>query len=413
MSAAADLLSVSEDVSGASISGVVAAGFEDVLQVFTENFRRRGEVGAACAIYRGDEMLVHLWGGYRDQARTERWNDDTLACVHSTTKAITAVAMAMAVSRGHFSLDDTVVSHWPEFGVHGKQHITIGQILDHSAGLPVVAETLTIEHLADLDGLSEILARQKPQWEPGTRHGYHGWTFGMYANEIMRRTDPEGRSVGQFVAKEISESLGEEFYIGLPDTVPDHRLSEEFTNLRTLLDMLTNKPVSTMGTMLRFLFERDTLQAKMLKNPVELGQFDQFNTRAVRRVEIPAGNGHGTARAMAHIMGACASGGASLGLSGESLAQWESRHPGTGKDEIEAVMGARVLFQAGMMKPNSEHRTLLGRPRCYFHYGSGGHIAFADPDSGLGLGYCNNRILAAVGDRRSNLLVDAMLGCVD
>ena len=270
MNAAGDLLSVSEDVSGASISGVVAAGFEDVLQVFTDNFRRRGEVGAACAIYRGDEMLVHLWGGYRDQARTERWNDDTLACVHSTTKAITAVAMAMAVSRGHFSLDDTVASHWPEFGVHGKQHITIGQILDHSAGLPAVEETLTIEHLADLDGLSEILARQKPQWEPGTRHGYHGWTFGMYANEIMRRTDPEGRSVGQFVAKEISESLGEEFYIGLPDTVPDHRLSEEFTNLRTLLDMLTNKPVSTMGTMLRFLFEKDTLQAKMLKNPVEL-----------------------------------------------------------------------------------------------------------------------------------------------
>ncbi len=185
-----ELTTVSEHGKNSPIEGVVAPGFELVAEMFVRNFEQGLEIGSAVAAYRGNEILFDLWGGFKDEERQEPWESDTMACVHSSTKAIAALAIAMALSRGYLELDRPVADYWPEFGVNGKEGITVRQILDHSAGLPIVEEQLGIAIMADLDALSVILARQTPQWEPGTRHGYHGWTIGMYLNEIMRRTDP-------------------------------------------------------------------------------------------------------------------------------------------------------------------------------------------------------------------------------
>lgn len=412
MTSMSDVYKVSDQVKGYPINGFVSPGFESVLEAFKENFRKRGEVGAACAVFKGDKLLVDLWGGFKDKQKGNPWQADTMACVHSSTKAIAAIAMAMAVARGYFQLDDKVASYWPEFAVNGKQDITIRQILDHSAGLPIVDETLSLDVLADFDALSDILARQKTQWQPGTRHGYHGWTFGMYCNEIMRRTDPQSRTIGRFVREEITQPLNEEFYIGLPDAIADERIANEIVNGRSLLEGIIASPGMMASMFVPQRFRKDSLQNKMLNNPLECGQLDQFKTRALRRIELPGGNGIGTARAMAHVLGVCASSGQALGLAPENFAELEKIHPKTTKGETDAVLlGKPSLFQAGCMKPNPMQPHLIDRPRSYGHLGGGGNLAYADPDSGIGFGYCNNRMGINLGDVRSDRLLEVTLKC--
>lgn len=399
-------------VRGFPVRGTYAGGFEEVAEAFARNFENGLEIGAAAAAYRGDEVLFDLWGGFKDRKRTDPWESDTMACVHSSTKAISALAVAMAISRGRIEVDRRVADDWPEFAANGKDEITVRQILDHSAGLPIIEEPLNVGLLGDLDSLADILARQKPQWVPGTRHGYHGWTIGMYLNEIMRRTDPQQRTIGAFVQAEIFDLLGEEFYIGLPDEIDDSRVSGEITTARTLLEMVQWSPMVAMSLFLPKFLQGDSLGAKMLSNPPELATISNFHRRDVRRVEIPGGNGIGTARAMARAMAASLAEHNPLKISPEVKAQIEATHPKMGGDERDAVMQGPSLFQMGFSKPTL--RSQLGsRPRTYFAPGGGGNLCLADPDSGVGFGYCLNRFGGnPADDSRVTGLYDALIRCV-
>src|SRR6202020_778663 len=183
------------------------------------------EVGAAIAVYREGRKVVDLWGGYRNGITQAPWQQDTLVNVFSTTKGIASLAVAVAASRGHLSYDAKVADYWPEFAQAGKEAITVRQLLAHQAGLPVVTPPLTLQEIADPAKISAKLAAQVPAWTPGTRHGYHGITLGWYEGELIRRTDPAGRSLGQFFADEIARPLGLDFYIGLPSSVDRDRVA--------------------------------------------------------------------------------------------------------------------------------------------------------------------------------------------
>jgi len=407
-----DMVTVSEHVKNSPIEGVVAPGFELVAEMFVRNFEQGLEIGSAVAAYRGDQLLFDLWGGFKDEERQEPWESDTMACVHSSTKAIAALAIAMALSRGNLELDRPVADYWPEFAENGKEGITVRQILDHSAGLPIVEEPINIAIMADLDALSVILAKETPQWEPGTRHGYHGWTIGMYLNEIMRRTDPESRTIGKFVQEEIFDLLNEEFYIGLPDHIDDSRVSGEIMTGRTMWEMFAWSPMVTVSILLPKWMKVDSLGSKMLNNPPELGTVSNFHRRDVRRVEIPGGNGIGTARGMARAMAASLAENNPLQISSEVKAEIETTHPKSGLDELDAVMGAPSLYQMGFSKPTVQS-AYGGRPRTFYAPGAGGNLCLADPDSGVGFGYCLNRFGGnAVSDRRVVALYDSLLKCV-
>ena len=400
------------NIDGFPVHGIVASGFDQVAEAFVRNFEQGLEIGSATAAYRDDEILFDLWGGFKDEELGEPWESDTMACVHSSTKAIAALAIAMALSRGYLELDRPVADYWPEFGVNGKEGITVRQILDHSAGLPIIEEQLSIAIMADLDALSVILARQSPQWEPGTRHGYHGWTFGMYLNEIMRRTDPESRTIGRFVQDEIFDLLNEEFYIGLPDHIDDSRISGGFMTGRTMWEMFAWSPMVATSILLPKWMKGDSLGSKMLYNPPELGTVSNFHRRDVRRVEIPGGNGIGTARAMARAMAASLAENNPLQISPEVQAEIEKTHPKSDLNELDAVMGIPMLFQMGFAKPTPQSQ-YGSRPRTYFHSGGGANLCLADPDSGVGFGYCLNRFGGnSRGDPRVTGLYDALLDCL-
>src|SRR5215470_11653729 len=229
------------------IQGHVSRGFEAVREAFIENFVGRCELGGACCAFHRGEKVVDLWGGVRNKQTGEPWEEDTMVVVHSATKGLAAMTLAIAHSRGWLDYEERVCAYWPEFAQNGKERITVRQLLAHQAGLFAINEFVDRSTVADLDRLAVILARQRPVWEPGTRQAYHAITLGFYEGELLRRIDPQHRSLGQFFQDEIASPLGLDVYIRLPEEIPNSRLA-------------TIAPPGSLEMLLGFPF-RFTLQA--------------------------------------------------------------------------------------------------------------------------------------------------------
>src|SRR5215472_14091762 len=165
-------------MAGIAIEGMCDARFERVREAFAGNFERANETGASVAIALDGRMVVDLWGGWADKARTRAWTRDTIVNVYSTTKGLTAICAHRLASEGRLDFDAPVANYWPEFAAAGKKRITVRQLLNHRAGLPAIRKPLRPEDLYDWSTVTAALAEQEPWWEPGTRHGYHGLTFG-------------------------------------------------------------------------------------------------------------------------------------------------------------------------------------------------------------------------------------------
>jgi CubicO group peptidase (beta-lactamase class C family) len=182
------------------IHGSVAQGFEAMRDKFGRKFAERGGAGGACAICRKGEKGVDIWSGYGNVQSREPWKENTMALVFSTTKGKASMTATVAHSRGLSDCDEKAAEYWPEFAQNGKGDITVRQLLAHQAGLCVIDEPLTMEKLADPDIQAEILDRQRPLWEPGTKHGCHalslGWYEGNSSAEWIRNTVDWGSSSG-------------------------------------------------------------------------------------------------------------------------------------------------------------------------------------------------------------------------
>ena len=180
------------------IHGTIAPGFEPVRDAFAANFSAGLEVGASFAATVDGKPVVDIWAGSRNSAESAPWEQDTIACVFSTTKAAVALACAMLVDRGLLEYEQPVAKYWPEFAQNGKEKITVAQLLSHQAGLPGVTNR-PVKDWYDWTAITEALAAEKPWWEPGTANGYHAISFGHLNGEVIRRVSgkPSGRSCGR------------------------------------------------------------------------------------------------------------------------------------------------------------------------------------------------------------------------
>ena len=176
-------------------------------------------------VYVRGGKVVDLWGGVRNKHSGEPWEENTMVVVHSTTKGLAAMTLAIAHSRGWLDYEERVCTYWPEFAQNGKERITVRQLLAHQAGLVRDRRARGSNLVADLDRLATVLARQRPAWEPGTRQAYHALTLGFYEGELLRRVDPQHRSLGQFFQDEIASRLGQDVYLRLPEAIPNSRLA--------------------------------------------------------------------------------------------------------------------------------------------------------------------------------------------
>ena len=381
-----------------SIAGFVARGFEEVRAEFDRNFAERGEIGAAVAAYWRGEKVVDLWGGRRTPDGDAPWNEDTMVVVMSTTKGLAAMTLAVANARGWLDYDAPVARYWPEFAQNGKAGITVRQLLAHEAGLVLLDEPLTIEKLHDLDYVARLLARQRPAWTPGTRHGYHAMTIGLYMQEIIRHVDPAHRTLGQFFREEIAKPLAIEFYIGLPREIADARLAKvkPLSRLRAIVAL----PTAPLALIKKVLQPRSLLR-QSLAIPADV----DFNERRCLEIELPAGNGVGTARAIARAYSAFAEGGSELGITPESLAAITAPvYSARPKDD---VLGVPAYFSLGFGRPGPDGG-FGSSERAFGFPGAGGSFAFADPDSRLGYAYVMNKLdFWLIDDPREKALRDA------
>ena len=382
----------------ALVRGRVAPGFEEVRSEFERNFSERGEIGAAVAAYWRGEPVVDLWGGRRSPKSEAPWREDTMIVVFSSTKGLAAMTLAVANARGWLDYDAPIAKYWPAFAQHGKGGITVRQLLAHEAGLVVLDEKLSIDPLRDLDHVAELLARQKPAWIPGTRHGYHAMTIGLYMQEIIRRVDPAHRSLGRFFHEEIAVPLELDFYIGLPREIPEERLA-------TMLQFSPGRAICALPHAPHDFILRVLWPWSLLRKSLQLTDVD-WNERRNLEVEIPAGNGVGTARALARAYSAFTEGGAELGISKETLASITAVP--TFADSRDEVIGRPSYFSLGFLRPGPE-LAFGSSERAFGAPGAGGSFAFGDPDQRLGYAYVMNKMdFYLIDDPREKALRDAV-----
>jgi CubicO group peptidase (beta-lactamase class C family) len=390
------------------IHGQVAPGFEEVQREFERNFAERGELGAACAAYVRGEKVVDLWGGVRDARGGEPWEEDTIVLVYSTSKGLAAMTLALAHSRGWLDYDERVAAYWPDFAQAGKGEVTVRQLLAHEAGLPVVDELLDAPLLADFDRLAAAIARQAPRWKPGTRHGYHGVSLGWYEGELVRRIDPQKRTLGRFFAEEIAAPLGLEIYIGAPEDLPRERLARiERVPAWRALPQTRDLPTGMALAMLnpRSLSFR-TFANPRLRRPADLDRAEY------RRVEFPAGGGIGGARDIARAYAAFVAEPPELGLTRATLDELTRFPPRPLHGWHDEVLKVDTAFSLGFARPLGEFR-FGSSQRAFGHPGAGGSFAFADPDRGVAFAYVMNRMGFRLNDDpREKALRDALYRCL-
>jgi CubicO group peptidase (beta-lactamase class C family) len=364
------------------IHGEVAPGFEPLREAFAENFASRGELGAACCVHHRGAKVVDLWGGVRNRATGEPWERDTMVLVHSATKGPAAMTLALAHSRGWLDYDAPVSDYWPEFAQNGKQRITVRMLLAHQAALFGFDSTVTREDFEDPGRLADMLARQRPAWEPGTRQAYHALSLGFYQGELLRRIDPEHRTLGRFFQDEIATPLGLDFYIRLPESIPNERLA--ILQIPSVIERLRGFPPAFA---IAGVNPRSVLCRSLVRNPAGPLPFDDRRVYA-RELEVPSGGGVGNASGLAGAYGAFATG--ALGLRAETLAELAApARPASGGFH-DAFMRGDSHFSLGFLKSSEALR--FGSLSSYGAPGAGGSLGYADPEAQIGYAYVTNRM---------------------
>lgn len=375
------------------IDGECDARFARVRAVFAEELSAPDALGSAVAVTVGGRTVVSLWGGHRDKSRVTPWTRDTLVNVYSTTKGWTAACLLRLVSEGRVRLEDPVATHWPEFAQADKGGVTVGMLLDHSAALPAVRETLEPEALFDWDAMTSALAAEAPWWPPGTRHGYHPFTFGWLVGEVIRRVS--GVTPGRYFREVIAGPLALDAHIGMPASM-DARCAE--------LRAARRDPGAPATLFQRIMEDPTSMTARAFTNPISMVTPGVATSRAWRAAELPAVNGHATAEAVATLYGALAEGGARVGW-GDGVMELARAERTRGDD---AVLGVTTRFGAGYMLPQPGE--MFGpNDRAFGHPGAGGSLGFADPEAAVGFGYVTNRMgVSILVDPRTRALIDAV-----
>jgi CubicO group peptidase (beta-lactamase class C family) len=369
-----------------SVGGFTGDSFAAVREAFAANLANGVDLGASFAATLEGEMVVDIWGGFANEAKTRSWDRDTIVNVYSTTKTMTALTALLLADRGELDFDAPVARYWPQFAAAGKEQVKVSHLMSHSAGLSGWKEPITREDLYDWDKVTSLLAAQAPYWEPGTACGYHAITQGYLVGEVVRRIT--GRSLGTVFRQEIAEPLGADFHIGLPAS-EDARVAE----------LIPPPPGAGIAD-----GPQSELSANMSTNP-GVEPRDTL-TRAWRAAEIPAANGHGNARSIAEIHAVLANGGVAKGkrLLSEAGCRKALEVQIESKD---LILGMPVRYGMGFGLPGEF--VPLPHPNSLFWGGYGGSLVVIDMDARTTFAYAMNLMApTTTGDIRAMGLIMPM-----
>lgn len=342
------------------------------------------EVGVQAAAYVDGELVVDAWAGVADEAAGRPVDGETLFTSWSTTKGLVATCLHILADRGRVDYDAPVATYWPEFAAGGKEAVTVRHALTHAAGIPHMPAGVTPEMMTDWETMCAAIAAHAPLWTPGTKTGYHAWTFGWIIGEIVRRAD--GRPIARFVREELCGPLGiADFYLGIPDAVES----------RVALIRQAPTPAGTTAA-------PNDLALRVM--PPRVTSAEVVNRPDVRRASIPGGGGIMNARAVARHYAMLAGHGMLDGarlLSAERIDVIRALQT----DDQDVVLGGQIRKGLGYFLGGDEERggnSAMGRAGGEFgHSGNGGSLGFADPARKLGFGLTKNLMRAGVARDRT------------
>jgi len=367
--------------------GWVEPGWGAVADAFAANFASAGETGGNVAVYHRGRPVAELWGGICDMQTGAAWQATTLATYFSCTKGMTATLAHRLIENGALDPDQPVAHYWPEFAASGKAAITVRMVLAHRAGLVHIPGTFTLSEVLATAPVVAALAAQRPDWAPGTQHGYHIRSFGWLVGELIRRQS--GLSPGAAWRKEIADPLRIDAWIGLP--------ADAHARCARLIPPAPQEPT------LADRFGPDSLTGRAFTGPSGLFHYDDMWRRAdVLSAEIPSSGGVGNASALARMYAACIGTVDGVRLLNDATIAAAAEPQSVGPD---AVLGKETAFGLGYMVGASLPPAC--GPHAFGHPGAGGSLAFADPDAGLSFGYITNLMLPDDRDPRGANLVAA------
>lgn len=376
------------------LGGTVEPGFELVRDAFAANFDKGLEVGASCCAYYRGRQVVDLWGGVTTPGGTEPFTGETLELVWSATKGITTIAAHILAQEGKLDFNAPVVEYWPEFAAEGKDRIPVRWLFCHKAGLAALDRPFGLDDVLDWTRMRDALAAQRPLWEPGSAHGYHTYTFGWLAGEIIRRVS--GGTVGEFVAERIAKPLGAEFWIGLPRS--------ENERVAPVIPSGPPAPSPEAERLIARLADPSSLSFRSFAQ-IPPAAFNEYPWRAA---EVPAGNGICTARALARIYAACIGPVDGVTLLDPPTVERATVTQAEGEDLILAYP---TQYGTGFQLTHPFRP--LGGDGSFGHYGSGGSVGFAHKDLGFSFGYVMNQMRPVPErDPRTWSLIESLLSCV-
>ena len=275
------------------ITGQVARGYESVVGAFKKNFVEGQEVGASFTAYVRGNLVVQLYGGYKNKYYKRLYTNETLQLVFSSSKVVEGIVIAFMVDRGLLDYNERIGHYWLEFNQKQKENVTLSCLLGHRAGLTYLDIAPSFSDVGNLDQLAILLARQSHNFNGTIVQGYHAITRGWYLNEIVRRVDPQKRSMGTFIREELMPLLGFEFYLGIPRH-HEHRISHLMgvPILRSMAKLLTlNRfKVQNQVTPNIPLFDVKSLQFKALfSQPRQIAPWPHsHNRKQIWRSEGPS-----------------------------------------------------------------------------------------------------------------------------
>jgi CubicO group peptidase (beta-lactamase class C family) len=347
------------------------------------------ERGASIAVDVDGETVVDLWGGYRDEARTTPWTQDTIVNVWSTTKTITNLAMLTLAEKGQLDVHAPVADYWPEFHAHGKEDVRVRHLMSHTSGVAGWDPPFTVEDMYDWELSTSRLAAQAPWWEPGTASGYHANNQGHLLGEVLRRID--GRPLKQYVAEELAGPLGADFQIGARPA-DEGRIAPVVPPPPLPIDLSTLDPASPVF--------------RCFTGPV--ADAAKANTPEWRAADMGALNGHSNARGVLDLMRVVSLGGEAGGvrlLSEKTLDLIFDVQA----DGIDLVLGVPFRFGIGFGLSPSAAVPYLPEGRVCFWGGWGGSMIVMDLDRRVTTSYMMNRMAPGiVGSPRAEAYLDAV-----
>jgi CubicO group peptidase (beta-lactamase class C family) len=372
------------------LGGTCGTRFEPLRELFASKLESGEDLGASLALNIDGEMVVDLWGGWADEARTVPWGENTIANVFSTTKAMTSLAALVLVDRGELDLDAPVARYWPEFATRGKAGIKVRHLLSHTSGVSGWEQPISLDDVYDWEKTTTLLAAQAPWWEPGTASGYHMLNYGHLIGEVIRRIT--GQRLGEFFAAHIAGSLGADFHIGLPPS-EFHRVANVVPPPAVPADAPQFDPTQ---------LDPNSVAFKTWTNPTMPAGMKWSWTERWRRADIGAANGHGNARSLARLQSAVACGGEVDGvrlLSPQTI------------DRIFEVQSNGIDLVIGMPLRIGVGYCLLPEGQVCCWGGTGGSLVVVDVDRRLTFAYVMNKmapgggtIAAALGAQVKDIL---------